>query len=384
MGYIGTPVQQALTKATSQYFNGTGSQTVFTLNRAVNVPEDLEVFVNNIQQEPGVGKSYTATGTTLTFDAAPSSGTGNVYVIYRGLAEVTRRLEHDPNAALAATGLTVDGNSKFGSSAVIPGFAGAKDISLENNVAIRGTNAATTTAFELIKFNTSDQIVINNDGASAVLIPSGNVGIGATSSPVRNVDIASAGTTTASIRSTGTSPAVLYIQNSDTGTGDSDGIYLGRSAAVNYLWTYENEPWVFGANNTERLRISSGGEITYNSDPTFGGGVNVVLSATYNDTSNHAVGGVNTQSFALITINTSNGATHIPVYRNGGAGVAYAGTMLDPDNQTWVALGTSITFNQPGSFPQTFVVSITTGGSLLNVQRTSGSNAYSVFVQLLG
>ena len=52
MGYIGTPVQQALTKATSQYFNGTGSQTVFTLNRAVNVPEDLEVFVNNIQQEP--------------------------------------------------------------------------------------------------------------------------------------------------------------------------------------------------------------------------------------------------------------------------------------------------------------------------------------------
>ena len=116
MGYIGTPVQQALTKTTSQYFNGTGSQTVFTLNRAVNVPEDLEVFVNNIQQEPGVGKSYTATGTTLTFDAAPSSGTGNIYVIYRGLAEVTRRLEHDPNAALAATtgtfsdGITVDKN----------------------------------------------------------------------------------------------------------------------------------------------------------------------------------------------------------------------------------------------------------------------------------
>ena len=110
MGYIGTPVQQALTKATSQYFNGTGSQTVFTLNRAVNVPEDLEVFVNNIQQEPGVGKSYTATGTTLTFDAAPSSGTGNIYVIYRGSAEVTRRLEHDPNAALAATTGTFSGN----------------------------------------------------------------------------------------------------------------------------------------------------------------------------------------------------------------------------------------------------------------------------------
>ena len=41
----------------------------------------------------GIGKSYTATGTTLTFDEAPPSGTGNVYVIYRGQAEVTTRLE---------------------------------------------------------------------------------------------------------------------------------------------------------------------------------------------------------------------------------------------------------------------------------------------------
>ena len=119
MAYIGNPVQQALTKVTSQSFNGTGSQTVFTLNRAVNTGEELEVFVNNVQQEPGVGKSYTATGTTLTFDAAPSSGTGNIYVIYRGLAEVTRRLQHDPNAALAATtgtfsgDLTVDTNTLY-------------------------------------------------------------------------------------------------------------------------------------------------------------------------------------------------------------------------------------------------------------------------------
>jgi hypothetical protein len=109
MAYIGNPVQQALTKVTSQSFNGTGSQTVFTLNRAVNTGEELEVFVENVQQEPGVGKSYTATGTTLTFDAAPQSGTGNIYVIYRGIAEVTRRLEHDPNQALAATTGTFSG-----------------------------------------------------------------------------------------------------------------------------------------------------------------------------------------------------------------------------------------------------------------------------------
>ena len=151
-----------------------------------------------------------------------------------------------------------------------------------------------------------------------------------------------------------------------------------------YYNHFDDSMGLYTAGANVRLRIGSSGTITYNNEPTSGGGVNVSLSASYNDTSNHVVGGVNAQSFALITINTSNGATHIPVYRNGGAGVAYAGTMLDPDNQTWVALGTSITFNQTGSFPQTFVVSITGGGSVLNVQRTSGINAYSVYVQLLG
>jgi hypothetical protein len=119
MAYLGSKPSQTLATPTSQYFNGDGSTVAFTLNRPVNVSEDLEVFVNNIQQEPGVGKSYTATGTTLTFDAAPSSGTANVYVVYRGLAEVTTRLEHDPNAALAATtgtfsgDLTVDTNTLY-------------------------------------------------------------------------------------------------------------------------------------------------------------------------------------------------------------------------------------------------------------------------------
>ena len=109
MAYLGAQPNKTLTKTTSQSFNGTGSATVFTLNRAVNTEEELEVFVENVQQEPGSGKSYTASGTTLTFDEAPPSGTGNIYVIYRGLAEVTTRLEHDANQALSATTGTFSG-----------------------------------------------------------------------------------------------------------------------------------------------------------------------------------------------------------------------------------------------------------------------------------
>jgi len=118
MAYIGKPPNTAIVnQATSQSFSGNGSTTAFTLNRSVNVGEDLEVFVNNVQQEPGSGKSYTASGTTLTFDEAPPSGTNNVYVIYRGEATINPRLEHDANAALSATtgtfsgDLTVDTNT---------------------------------------------------------------------------------------------------------------------------------------------------------------------------------------------------------------------------------------------------------------------------------
>ena len=117
MAYIGSPVQQVLSRPpTSQSFNGDGSTTVFTLNRSVNVSEELEVFVSNVQQEPGVGKSYTANGTSLTFDEAPPSGTGNIYVIYRGLSEVTRVLEHHPNNPLAATTGTFSGNVGIGTT----------------------------------------------------------------------------------------------------------------------------------------------------------------------------------------------------------------------------------------------------------------------------
>ena len=89
----------------------------------------------------------------------------------------------------------------------------------------------------------------------------GNVGIG-TSSPIQRLDVASSNTAVyQAIRSTssGATNVALLIQDGTTGFNNGDGIYLGRTGAVNYLWTYENEPWVFATNNTERARISSAG-----------------------------------------------------------------------------------------------------------------------------
>ena len=111
MSYLGGAPAKSIATPTSQFFSGNGSTTAFTLNRSVNVSEDLEVFVNNVQQEPGSGKSYTAIGTTLTFDAAPSSGTNNVYVVYRGSSERAIRLEaNDINATISGALFTSGSN----------------------------------------------------------------------------------------------------------------------------------------------------------------------------------------------------------------------------------------------------------------------------------
>ena len=95
MAFIGTIPKQGFTSHVApQSFSSSvnGVATQFTLNKAVASEYDLEVFVGNVRQEPGSGKSYTASGTTLTFDVAPPAGS-NVYVNYKGQAQITSVLQ---------------------------------------------------------------------------------------------------------------------------------------------------------------------------------------------------------------------------------------------------------------------------------------------------
>jgi hypothetical protein len=81
MSYVGNnPVNQNFVAGSDQ-FNGTGSQTVFTLSRNVNTVNDIQVVVSNVPQDPFT--AYSVAGNSLTFTSAPPAGTGNVYVVYR-------------------------------------------------------------------------------------------------------------------------------------------------------------------------------------------------------------------------------------------------------------------------------------------------------------
>ena len=108
MPYIGNPPAERFTSFAYQDLTG-GSGTSFTLDNAVGNPQEIEVFVNNVRQEPGV--AYTVSGTALTMTGSIAT-TDDFYVVFQGKAIQTAT--HPSDRALTATdgtftnGLTVD------------------------------------------------------------------------------------------------------------------------------------------------------------------------------------------------------------------------------------------------------------------------------------
>ena len=92
MAYIGKrPTDSFRSIAAKDTFTGDGSTTTFDITNAAASANDLMVFVDNVRQEPGSGKSYTlgVDGSNLlkrvTFDAAPDAS-AEIYVINPHLA----------------------------------------------------------------------------------------------------------------------------------------------------------------------------------------------------------------------------------------------------------------------------------------------------------
>ena len=80
MSYIGNQPTQAAFVTDS--FSGTGSTTVFTMSVAPANTASVLVIVSGVVQDPS---TYSVSGLTLTFSAAPPSGTANISVRYLGI-----------------------------------------------------------------------------------------------------------------------------------------------------------------------------------------------------------------------------------------------------------------------------------------------------------
>ena len=84
MAYSGIQPAEKFTSFATQEFS-TSATTSYTLDHAVANENEIALFVNNVRQQPGSGKAYTATGTALTLSAATAS-TDTMYCIFLGRA----------------------------------------------------------------------------------------------------------------------------------------------------------------------------------------------------------------------------------------------------------------------------------------------------------
>ena len=113
MPYIGNIPAVAYSTVSYQDLTG-GTGTSFTLDFPAGSPQDIEVFVNNVRQEPGV--AYTVSGTSLTMTGSIVA-TDDFYVVFQGKAQQTVT----PGAgtitnAMFASGTTLGGGSYLGDS----------------------------------------------------------------------------------------------------------------------------------------------------------------------------------------------------------------------------------------------------------------------------
>jgi len=98
MAYIGNVVPANFqTPPSVVRFNGDGSDTTFDLGRTIGSVQEILVSVDGVVQDTS---AYTVPdGSTLTFTAAPSSGTNNIFVYFLDLSagSVTPAAENKGN-----------------------------------------------------------------------------------------------------------------------------------------------------------------------------------------------------------------------------------------------------------------------------------------------
>jgi len=130
MSYIGNQPAESYASFEKQVFTIVNSQTAYTLNHAVTNENDIRLVVNNVVQEPGSGKAYTASGTTLTLSAALVNGTDEMYCVYLGRALQTV----NPPASSV-------GNSQTAPT-IITGQTAETSIATDDTILIHDTSAS--------------------------------------------------------------------------------------------------------------------------------------------------------------------------------------------------------------------------------------------------
>ena len=194
MGYVGNQTTNAFTSMDKQDITGNGG-TSYTLSHAVANAQEIEVFVNNVRQEPAV--AYTATGTALTMTGNVES-TDDFYVVYQGKAvQTVVPPDGSVTSAKLDTNMAVSGNLAVGTSSAATKLHVAGSGNFAQTFRIEDTSVSGR-RLEISYNSTSPYIWVNNseplafytgDSERMRLDSSGNLLVGTTdTTPARNND----------------------------------------------------------------------------------------------------------------------------------------------------------------------------------------------------
>ena len=173
MPYIGKEAAAGQTETVKDSFNGDNSTVAFTMSQSVGLDTDIEVFVGNVQQEPGSGKAYTVSGTTLTFSEAPPTGTGNIYVIHRNSLQGTLL----PPQNLGDRNYLIGGNLSLDKDSAVLNFGADSDINLTH---VADTGLTTNNDFSLksdsavLKFGADEDTTLTHTDGTGLTLNSTN------------------------------------------------------------------------------------------------------------------------------------------------------------------------------------------------------------------
>ena len=156
MAYVGNRPADTFHTTVKQSFTADSSTTSFTLNQSVAGENEIELFINNVRQEPGSGKAYTAAGTTLTMSEAPTTG-DDMYCIFQGKAQGHHFV---PNASIQGSHIhtTFD---LTGKTVTLP----AGTLSHSTSKAV---GDASTTTFTIASGRTVDDVLVFVNGICLV------------------------------------------------------------------------------------------------------------------------------------------------------------------------------------------------------------------------
>ena len=176
MGYLGTPPAIGFSSTKKDSFSGDNSTTGFTMSKIAATGTDIQVFVDNIRQEPTT--AYSVSGTTLTFTEAPPTGTNNVYVIHQHQALGTGPL---PPQDLGSTDYIFGDDISFNSDGAVINFGLDSDIKL---VHVHNTGLSLQTDSSQLLFGADNDINLTHV-ADTGLTTNGNFSLKSDSSVLK-------------------------------------------------------------------------------------------------------------------------------------------------------------------------------------------------------